>query len=67
MEYHVTLPLTDEFVKSLKIDDVLYISGTVITARDQVHKTIQDWVKNNSAFPKFVENILYQRFIIADR
>jgi tartrate/fumarate subfamily iron-sulfur-dependent hydro-lyase beta chain len=58
MEYHVTLPLTDEFVKSLKIDDVLYISGTVITARDQVHKTIQDWVKNNSTFPKFVEDIL---------
>jgi len=36
-EHHLTLPVTDEQVKKLKIGDILYVSGNVFTARDEAH------------------------------
>ena len=38
----VTLPLTKEFVKTLKVGDVLYLTGYVYTCRDAAHKLIQE-------------------------
>ena len=40
MEYHMTLPLKDEEVKKLKIGDIIYLSGTIFTARDEAHHTM---------------------------
>ncbi len=55
MEYHIKLPIDEEFVRNLKVDDILYISGTVITARDQVHKKIQDWVFHHHPLPNYFD------------
>jgi len=41
MEYHVSLPLSSEFVKKLKINDVLYVTGKIFTARDSAHQKIR--------------------------
>lgn len=37
MEYHVSLPLSPEIRKKLQINDVLYVTGTIFTARDSAH------------------------------
>jgi fumarate hydratase subunit beta len=37
MEYHLDMPLSIDKVKKLKIGDIVYISGTVFTARDEAH------------------------------
>ena len=36
-EYKMTTPLTDEDVEKLKIGDIVYLSGTIYTARDAAH------------------------------
>ncbi len=36
--YHLKLPLTGEDVKKLKVGDSIYVSGDVVTARDDAHK-----------------------------
>ena len=37
MEYHVSLPLSSEILKKLQVHDVLYVTGTIFTARDSAH------------------------------
>ncbi len=34
----VNLPVTDDVVSELKVGDVIYVSGVVVTARDAVHR-----------------------------
>ncbi len=36
--YHFKLPLTEEDVKKLKVGDSIYVSGDIVTARDDAHK-----------------------------
>lgn len=47
----VTLPLTKEFVKTLKVGDVLYLTGYVYTCRDAAHKRIQEALERGEASP----------------
>ncbi|MGD2201028.1 MAG: FumA C-terminus/TtdB family hydratase beta subunit [Candidatus Bathyarchaeota archaeon] len=37
MEFHLKTPILDEEVRKLKMGDLVYITGTVITARDEAH------------------------------
>ncbi len=37
MEYHVSLPLSSEIAKKLQVNDVLYVTGKIFTARDSAH------------------------------
>ena len=37
MEYHEKLPLSPDLLKKLKVNDVLYVSGKIFTARDSAH------------------------------
>lgn len=37
-ERHIALPLTDEDIESLRVNDYVYLSGPVLTARDAAHK-----------------------------
>lgn len=41
-EHYLTLPLTDEDVKKLKLGDMVYISGNVFTCRSRLQKYIFD-------------------------
>lgn len=40
-EFHVALPLTKEVLQQFEIGDVLYLTGTLYTARDAAHKRFQ--------------------------
>ena len=37
MEYHLTTPIPSEELKKIKIGDIVYLTGTVVTARDEAH------------------------------
>lgn len=51
MERDVQLPLTKEFVKQLKVGDVLYLTGYVYTCRDAAHKRIKDLLEAGEESP----------------
>lgn len=37
-EYHLKIPLKEEDIEKLKINDKVYLSGTIVTARDKAHQ-----------------------------
>lgn len=36
--YRFTTPISEEEVRKLRVNDIVYITGTIVTARDQAHK-----------------------------
>ena len=47
----ITLPLTKEKIKMLKVGDKIYLSGVLYTARDAAHKRLIELMDNNSNLP----------------
>jgi tartrate/fumarate subfamily iron-sulfur-dependent hydro-lyase beta chain len=37
MEYHLKTPVPEEEIRNLRVGDLIYVTGTVITARDEAH------------------------------
>jgi fumarate hydratase subunit beta len=50
-EYKMTTPLTDEDIEKLKIGDIVYLSGTIYTARDAAHKRLVDLIDAGKELP----------------
>ena len=50
-EYRLTTPLSDEDVTKLKAGDIVYLSGTLYTARDAAHKRLVDLILNGEELP----------------
>ena len=36
--YKLKTPISEQDVRKLKVNDTLYVSGTIVTARDEAHK-----------------------------
>ena len=51
MEKKITLPLTDEIIDSLEAGDMVYITGTVYSARDAAHKRMIEALENGEDLP----------------
>ncbi len=61
----LTTPITREDISSLKIGDVIYINGTIMTGRDSVHARV---CKSNLNFPTTLENgVIYHAGPIAKK
>ena len=56
-EFHLTTPITKEDVQKLKIGDVIYITGTVFTARDEAHERALEMAKKGEPMPINFENL----------
>jgi len=50
MEYHLTLPVSSDMIKKLHIEDIIYITGNIFTARDEAHKTMLQKEKKSLPF-----------------
>ena len=50
-EYKLTTPLSDEDVTKLKAGDIVYLTGTIYTARDAAHKRLVDLIKEGKELP----------------
>jgi tartrate/fumarate subfamily iron-sulfur-dependent hydro-lyase beta chain len=57
MEYHFDLPVTKDVIESLKLGDIVYLSGLISTGRDQVHKRIIENTEKNIPIPADLERI----------
>ncbi len=49
--HYLTTPLTDEDIMNLKAGDIVYLSGTIYTARDAAHKRLVDLIENKEELP----------------
>ena len=59
-EYYFTTPLDEKDIRKLKIRDVVYISGTIITARDQAYKRILEYNFHGKTLPlDIVDGVIY--------
>jgi len=60
MDYHISAPLSEEVVKNLHSGDMVFITGTIYTARDAAHKRMYDALRNNEELPLNIKNnIIY--------
>ncbi len=57
MRYDFDLPVQDNDVRKLKIKDIIFLNGILITARDQAHKRIMELIKSNKSLPESLNQI----------
>ena len=50
MEYHLELPVLSEDIKKLHVGDIVFISGSVFTARDEAHLMMLEKDKDSLSF-----------------
>jgi len=55
MEYHLSTPLKKEDIEGLNAGDIVYISGTVLTARDEAHARILELKEEGKELPFSLE------------
>jgi len=49
--YKLKTPISEEDVRKLKVNDVIYITGTMVTARDSAHKRALGFFKEGKPLP----------------
>lgn len=47
----ITTPISETQIRELKANDFIYISGTVVTARDQAHRRALEWARQGKPLP----------------
>ena len=50
--YHLSTPLKEEDMRKLDVGDVVYLSGTIFTARDMAHLKIKGLLDRGESLPK---------------
>lgn len=56
-EHHLKTPLSEADVRKLRAGDVVYLSGTMFTARDQAHKRALELRKRGEKLPIEMEGL----------
>jgi len=51
------MPVSEEDVRKLKVNDVLYVSGTIVTARDEAHKKALELHREGKKLPLNLEGL----------
>ncbi len=49
--YHLKTPLSEDDIRSLEVGDIVYITGTIITARDAAHRRMLTYLKEGKPLP----------------
>jgi fumarate hydratase subunit beta len=55
--FKLKTPISEEDVRKLKVNDVLYVSGTVVAARDAAHKKALELAKQGKPLPVSLEGL----------
>jgi len=50
-------PISEEEIRKLRVNDVLYITGTIVTARDQAHRRALEYFKQGKCLPINLEGL----------
>jgi fumarate hydratase subunit beta len=56
-EYHFKTPISEEDIRKLKVNDVLYVTGIVVTARDQAHRRAIEYYQQGRPIPVNLEGL----------
>lgn len=49
--YKLKTPISEEDVRKLKVNDILYVTGTMVTARDAAHRRALEFFKEGKKLP----------------
>ena len=49
--YNLTTPISEEAIRTLRVNDIVYITGTMFTARDEAHERALEWFKEKKKLP----------------
>ncbi len=49
--FHLKTPLSDEDVSRLRVGDIVYVTGIMVTARDEAHKKILEVIESGEKLP----------------
>jgi len=55
--YKFKTPILEEEIRKLKVNDVLYVTGTIVTARDQAHRRALEYFKQGKPLPIDLEGL----------
>ena len=55
--YKFKTPILEEEIRKLKVNDVLYVTGTIVTARDQAHRRALEYFKQGKPLPINLEGL----------
>lgn len=55
MEWHLKTPLSAEDVEKLEAGEIVYITGEILTARDEAHARILEFAENGEELPFSLE------------
>ncbi|MBS7636428.1 fumarate hydratase C-terminal domain-containing protein [Candidatus Bathyarchaeota archaeon] len=55
--YHLKTPISEGEIRKLKVNDVIYITGTIVTARDQAHRRAIEYFKQGKPLPINLEGL----------
>ncbi len=55
--YHLRTPILEEEIRKLRVKDVIYITGTIVTARDQAHRRALEYLKEGKPLPINLEGL----------
>ena len=50
-EYKVKLPISEEEVRRFRVGDILYVSGIIVTARDEAHRRALEGLEKGEKLP----------------
>jgi tartrate/fumarate subfamily iron-sulfur-dependent hydro-lyase beta chain len=50
LEYHVSLPVPSDVLKKLRVNDIIYVTGNIFTARDSAHVKMRGMKPNDLPF-----------------
>jgi tartrate/fumarate subfamily iron-sulfur-dependent hydro-lyase beta chain len=59
MEYHLSLPIPADALKKLRINDILYVTGTIFTARDSAHVKMKGLKRKDLPFDPSVMGLYH--------
>jgi fumarate hydratase subunit beta len=49
--YNLNTPISEEAIRKLRVNDIVYITGTMFTARDEAHERALEWFKEKKKLP----------------
>ena len=55
--YKFKTPISEADVRKLRVNDVLYVTGTIVTARDQAHRRALEFFKQGKPLPVNLEGL----------
>jgi len=55
--YKLKTPISEQEIRRLKVNDVLYITGVIVTARDQAHRRALEYISQGKLLPIRLEGL----------